>query len=228
MNKTFQKVSTWFGVASMIIFFAGMLVADIFPPFSPTLTGPEVQAFVQEHAFGLRLGGLLMLISGAFSAPFISIIFLQIRRMEGTRPIGAYGQLAAGIVNILFFMLPGIAFVILGFRPERAVDSLYALSDLAWIATLLPWTANSMEALCCGIAIIGNPQATNVYPRWVGFINIWISICMITSSVIPFFKTGPFAWNGLVGWWIPATMFGLWISVMFVMTLKAIDSDDGK
>ena len=51
---------------------------------------------------------------------------------------------------------------------------------------------------------------------------------MTTSSVIPFFKIGPFAWNGLVGFWIPATVFGLWMLVMWWVTLKAIDKDDPK
>jgi len=49
---------------------------------------------------------------------------------------------------------------------------------------------------------------------------------MATSSVIPFFKTGPLAWNGLIGFWIPAAVFGLWELVMGIMTLRAVNRDD--
>lgn len=228
MNKTFQKVSAWAGFASVIIFFSGLLVGHIFPPMPPSMTGPEVQAFIQANAFAIKLGGLLIIISAMFCAPFNAAIYLQLKRMEGTRGIGAIGQLGAGIANIQFFILPGVLFVLLAFRPDRNVDSLYALFDLAWIVTMLPWTVGAMQCLCSGIAILSHPKVTNVYPRWVGFFNIWIATGMATSSVIPFFTTGPFAWNGIVGFWIPATVFGLWMVVMWWMTLKAINTDDGK
>jgi hypothetical protein len=93
---------------------------------------------------------------------------------------------------------------------------------------MLPWTVGAMQCLFTGLTILSHPEVTNVYPRWVGFFNIWIAVGMATSSVIPFFITGPFAWNGVVGFWIPATVFGLWMFVMWWTTLGAIKTDDGR
>lgn len=228
MNKNYQRLSAWAGFIAMGVFFCGLIVMTFFPPLAPSLTPEQVAAIYQAHAFEIRLGALLIVISAMFCGPFDAAIFMQLKRMEGNRPIGAYGQLASGIANIQFFILPGILFVIAAYRPNRPPEVLYALNDIAWIVTMLPWTVGAMQCLCIGGSVLIHGTATSPYPRWVGYFNIWIAIGMATSSVIPFFKTGPFAWNGIVGFWIPATVFGLWMAVMWWMTLRAINTDDGK
>jgi hypothetical protein len=35
------------------------------------------------------------------------------------------------------------------------------------------------------------------------------------------FLNGPFAWNGILGFWVPAIAFGLWANVMGPMMIKA-------
>jgi hypothetical protein len=36
------------------------------------------------------------------------------------------------------------------------------------------------------------------------------------------FKSGPFAWNGLVGFWCPALGFSVWITALAFALLRAI------
>lgn len=226
MNIKLQKMSAWSGFVAMNVFFVGLLVTSFFPPLAPSLSADQLSQIYQDHATQIRLGALLMVISAMFCGPFDAAIFLQLRRMEGERPIGAYGQLASGIANIQFFILPGLLFAVAGFRPDRPPEILSALNDLAWLVALLPWSVGAMQCICIGVAILHHGSPTSPYPRWLGYFNIWIAIGMVTSSVIPFFKTGPFAWNGLIGFWIPATVFGLWMGGMWWMTLKAIDKED--
>lgn len=226
MNKKFQKFGAWCGIVGSNIFFIGMIVAHFFPPIPASLTALEVQANVQTNVMAIRIGALMMIVGGMGYGPFLAAVFLQLKRMEGVNCFGAYAQLASGIANIQFFILPGVFFAVLAFRPDRAPDALYALSDLAWIVTLLPWSVSAMQCFCTGVAILSHPEVTNVYPRWAGYLTIWLSICMATSSVIPFFKTGPFAWHGLFGFWIPSILFGIYIFTFWWITLKAIDTQE--
>lgn len=228
MNKGMQKLGAWSGFIAMNVFFLGLVLTGFFPPPSPSTPTDQLVAAYQSNQFGILMGGLLMIVSAFFCGPFDAVLFLQLRRVEGrARPIGAYAQFAGGIANIAFFILPGLLFVLAAFRPDRPPEVLSALNDLAWIIALLPWTVGASQCFFIGLAILTN-EPSKAYPRWVGFFNIWITIGMITSSVIPFFKSGVFAWNGIVGFWIPATVFGLWMGVMWWMTLKAVANDDGQ
>jgi hypothetical protein len=40
-----------------------------------------------------------------------------------------------------------------------------------------------------------------------------------------FMKTGPFAWNGLLVWWIPFAMFTGWFVLMITLTWRAARQD---
>jgi hypothetical protein len=225
MNRNMQRFGACSAFISMGLFFAGLISAGFLPALAPTLTPSQLAEVYRSNQTGILFGGLLIVVASGFCGPFIAAIFLQLRRMEGARPLGAYAQLASGIANIQFFIFPGLLFVVVAYRPDRPVDSLSALNDLAWIVTLLPWTVGAMQCLCIGWSILANGNATTPYPRWLGYFNIWIAIGMGSSSVVPFFKFGPFAWNGAVGFWIPAAVFGLWELIMGIMTLHAVNHD---
>lgn len=225
MNTNMQRFGACSAFISMGLFFLGLISAGFLPALAPSLTPEQLADIYSSNQTGILFGGLIIVVAAGFCGPFIAAIFLQLRRMEGARPLGAYAQLASGIANIQFFIFPGLLFVVVAYRPNRPLESLSALNDLAWIVTMLPWTVGAMQCFVIGWSIIANGNATSPFPRWLGYFNIWISIGMASSSFIPFFKEGPFAWNGVVGFWIPATMFGLWELVMGIMTLRAVNAD---
>jgi hypothetical protein len=226
MNTDLQRWFAWTGIPSMVLFFIGMVVMTFIPPLSPALSANEVASIYQNNTTGIRIGAVMILISSMVAIPFYGAVSIQLRAMEGDkRPVAAYAQLAAGAANIQFFILPALLFVIASFRPERSPELTSLLNDLAWIITILPWPITGAQMLICGVAILKHSSHSKVFPRWVGFLNLWLLLLMVPGSLIPFFKTGPFAWNGLLAFWIPATMFGIWFIVMQVMVLKAIDAE---
>ena len=227
MNVSLQRFGACCAFVSAGLFLTGLLVAGFLPALAPSLTPTELAAIYKRDQAGILFGGLLIVIAAGFCGPFVAAIFLQLRRMEGARPIGAFGQLASGIANIQFFIFPGLLFIVTAYRPDRPVDTLSALNDLQWVITMVPWTVGAMQCVCIGWAILAHGNATTPYPRWLGYFNVWIAIGMASSSLIPFFKVGPFAWNGVVGFWIPAAVFGLWELTMGIMTLRAVNRDTG-
>jgi hypothetical protein len=52
---------------------------------------------------------------------------------------------------------------------------------------------------------------------------------MVPGCLIAMFKSGPFAWNGLLAFWMPAIAYALWVMVMILPMLKAVggQSSDG-
>jgi hypothetical protein len=229
MNIKMQKASVWGGFVGANMLFLALIVMGFLPPPSPAMSSQQLASIYSAHQNMILLGSVLAMTSGMFVGPFVAVLFLQLRRMEGEeRPIGSYGQLITGAGNMFLFTLPGIFFAAAAFRPDRSPEITQAMSDIAFITTLFPWSFGAMEALCTGLVILAHSHANDsniAYPRWLGYMSLWIFIGMPISSVIPFFKSVPFAWNGLFGWWLPAILFGAWFMVVWWMTLRAVNND---
>jgi hypothetical protein len=52
--------------------------------------------------------------------------------------------------------------------------------------------------------------------------NFWMALLFLPAGLMVFFKTGPFAWNGLLSFWLPLVAFGIWFNVMIYALLRAI------
>lgn len=216
------------GVIGMSLFFIALLIAGWLPIPGPSLGISEVAEMYQSKTNAIRICGVVMMISAMFTAPFYAVVSIQLRRMEGqARPVMSYAQLCAGAAGMWTFALPGLFFIITAFRPERSVEITHTLNDIAWIMTAMPWPMAAMQALTVAITILKYHEAQPIFPRWVMYFNLWIAILLVPGSLIPFFKTGPFAWNGILTFYIPATVFALWYIIMQLAVFKALKTENG-
>ena len=71
-------------------------------------------------------------------------------------------------------------------------------------------------------AILTDPRRRPLFPRWLGHLNVWATIVYTPAIVLQFFKHGPFAWNGLFVFWLPAVVFGIQFGANTVWLLKAV------
>ena len=75
-------------------------------------------------------------------------------------------------------------------------------------------------AIACGILF--NKSDKKVFPRWLGYYNLWIAFSFFPGAILPFVHSGPFAWSGIFGFWVVIVGFAAWMLVQWVYTLKAI------
>jgi hypothetical protein len=47
-----------------------------------------------------------------------------------------------------------------------------------------------------------------------GYLNLWVGLSGAGGGLAVFFKNGPFAWNGLIGFYLPIVVFVIWIITM--------------
>jgi hypothetical protein len=71
-----------------------------------------------------------------------------------------------------------------------------------------------------GLAILRDDSEQLVFPRWIAYFNFWVAILSLPGVLIPLFKIGPFAWNGLLAFWVPLVTFGVWGPVMVWAMLR--------
>ena len=223
MNTKSQILCAWCGILCPLFMFIGLWpAAGFFPPHLPSASAEEIAAIYQQGATGIRLGMIFILIAGALYGPFTAAIAAQMRRVENREtPVLTYAQLAAGIASILLFIVPALVWTAAAYRPERDPQITQALNDLGWFFFVMPFVLGFLQNLALGFCIIGDQREQPVFPRWVGYFNFWIALLFVPGCLVTFFKTGPFAWNGLIAFWLPASIFGPWFFVVSIYVMKA-------
>src|SRR5450755_1071904 len=138
-QMNFQRVCAWSGIACAVLFFAGLLAGGLIPLPPPAWSASQVASFYQRHATGVRFGGGLMLMSGAFYLPYTAVTSAQMRRMKDVHPSVHYTQLASGSVAAFTFFVTGTLLAVTAFRPERSPDLTLLLSDMSMIFLVMPF-----------------------------------------------------------------------------------------
>jgi hypothetical protein len=64
-----------------------------------------------------------------------------------------------------------------------------------------------------------------VFARWVGHFNLLIAIALVPAGFAGLTLTGPFAWNGLLSFWVKNIAIAFWLVVMAVVLRQAIGRD---
>lgn len=223
MNTKSQLFCAWCGVGFVVLFTLGWwIIANYVPPMSPTLTSTEVAAFYQQNTNAIRFGLMLTMISAALTAPWVAVIAVQLKRIEGEFPVLTYTQLVAGAVGIVVLLLPPLIWTTVAFRPDRDPELMLLMNDFGWLLFIMTFSPAFIQNLVIALAIFSDQGAVPVFPRWLAYFNIWVAILFIPGGLITFFKVGPFAWNGLLAFWLPLIIFFAWFLVMFLALLKTI------
>lgn len=210
-----------------VVLLIGMAVfARFVPPPSPLLTADQIGAIYAEKTTGIRVGMVIMASGASLLAPFIAMITVQMKRIEGARSPLSYIQLALGALTVLEFIIPAFISLAATFRPERSPEITQALNDLCWLMFVGVVSTAILQNLAIAVAIFCDDSDHPVFPRWAAYFNLWAALLFTPGTVVVFFKTGPLAWNGVFTWWIPLSMFVGWIGVMTWLLLSAIGRDD--
>jgi hypothetical protein len=83
-----------------------------------------------------------------------------------------------------------------------------------------------VQGMAITIAILSDKSEKPVLPRWLGWFNLWAQIIYLPGILIPYFKSGPLAWNGLLAFWIPVVVFTIWLFLISAMLLRAITEQE--
>ena len=220
----------WCGIATVFLMMVGLgPIAHLTPPPSPLVSAAEITASFQQNATGILIGSFFANIGVAMSIAVIAGISAQISRMESaSAPVLSYLQLGSGVAASAFVMLPVMIWNTAVFRADRSPDMILMLHDLATFATYLPFSVATLNAAVIAVAILSDRSAKPVFPRWLGFYNLLTGLSYIPMGLIGFFKGGPFASDGLIGWWVPTILVLPWYVLMGFYLIKSGKAESGR
>jgi hypothetical protein len=215
-------------VLFVVVFFPGMLMAGLLPPHSPQEGARQIAEASATNPEIRRFGIFLCVIAAGLGAPLAAVISTYLKKVDRA---GTYSnlQLIGGATAVVAILVPMFIWAAAAFRPgERPDEIILALNDLAWLPFVMNFPPALMQCLAIGFAVLGDHRELPVFPRWVGYYNLWSAAMFLPGGLVIFFHTGPFAWNGLLAFWLVAVLFGAWFFVMTWVMLKAIKQDQAQ
>lgn len=220
MNTKVLNAAALGGPAALVVTLIGWLVAGMLPlPHGPSDSTAEVVSFFTDEPNRVMAGFVLSSLGVVLMLPMLALISVHMLRMEGRTPVLAFSQLMAGATTILINMFPQMIFAIAAFRVGRDPEDIVLLNDLAWLLLftgIMPFIAQNVVI---GIAVLRDPN--EIFPRWIGFLNLWVALAFVPDVLAYFFKTGPFAWNGVFVFWLALTAYSVFLVAMAVACRKA-------
>lgn len=223
INTRLQLLCVWAGpvflVGYLICFW---LIAGYIPPLDPTADPTEVLAFYDESRTEIRIGQLGGLIFSTLLFPFFAVISMQIARIERRMPVLAAIQFGGAILLLVFFAVCSMLWIAATFRPELGADTVRVLHDLSWLMFVMVFPAYTLQMVCQAIAGFIDESPNPTWPRWAAYFNLWVGLAGMGGGLAVFFKDGPFAWNGLIGFYVPITVFACWLGITTVLLHRAV------
>ncbi|GAB4916369.1 hypothetical protein Mkiyose1665_10790 [Mycobacterium kiyosense] len=221
------RVMAWSGVALVIslVIAQGVLMGFI-PPPSPALKADEIAHLFIDRKLRIRIGTLIECIGFTFYLTWSMSIVFFMRRMERGMPVLSYTAIANAGGGYVFFLLMPITWAALAFRPEMLDPALLQIAnDYVWFVFILSWPPFAVFMILIAVAVLRDKNPTPIFPRWVGFLNLWTAVLIIPAGLVEFFKIGPFAYDGAISFWFVWIVFFGWIIGMSVITLRACTAE---
>ena len=142
----------------------------------------------------------------------------------GVAPAITFFQISSYASAVLLIILPLICRFTAAFRPDEwSAESVRLINDFGWIGFVIGFPPFVTWVVTTGVAILSDEASQPLYPRWSGYLGLFMGFVQVSAAFLIFFKVGPFAWNGLFAWYIPFTDFFAWFVVITVLTIKAIN-----
>jgi hypothetical protein len=225
MNIKAQRWCAWSIVPFVITYIIGfVMIARFVPPTSPMIEGADLVAFYDNNRLGIQIGQLIGLVASAFVLVWPGAISAQMARIEkGPLPMLSLMQYGAATVLAMLFMLCSLIWSIAAYRPDISADNLRLLHDSGWLIFVMAYPEYIVQLGCIGIVGLADRRAQPFLPRWACYITFLTAFTGIGGGFSTFVKSGPFAWDGLIGFWVPVVVFLAWmVLVMLPCLLKAI------
>ncbi|MEQ9268677.1 hypothetical protein [Marinobacter salarius] len=223
MNRSTQILCIW-SIPAFIISYTVcfVFVAGFVPPPSPTLSAAEMVTLFDENRFGIRAGLLLCMIFSILYMPWSAVVSVHMARLEGRFPVLASLQLVGAAILVVFFMLCSLIWIAAAFRPDIDPVTLVVLNDLSWLIFVMAFPEYWLQLLAIAVVFFRDTRPVPFIPRWACYFTLMVALTGAGGSLAAFFKSGPWAWDGLLGFWVPVISYLIWLIVMFPLLLRGV------
>ncbi|TVY13237.1 hypothetical protein LARI1_G009372 [Lachnellula arida] len=205
--KNIQYLGAACGTLSSVLFFFSLVAAHQLPPIKPWFTPEQTTEYWRKHESGAKAGVAIMLLSAVFYLPFTATLAIQTSRIPRIHAVVPALQLACGASGVFTYVIPALVLAVIPYRLERNPEITQMLTDAFYFQLIMPWPTFIVQNWVFAYAILRDPGPQTIFPRGMAFFNILAPIFYLPGNAMHTAKTGPLAWNGVLGFWFIGLVF---------------------
>jgi hypothetical protein len=225
MSFRSQKAMVWWAIAFAAIYgLALAFLLHMVPPPNAHQTASQVAHWYEVRRTKIRIGAIIAGYTSAFMVPWAIACAEQIRREEGRGRVWQWATLLGGGLMSIFLVLPPLFWGVAAFTVRHNPEITQLMHQLGMLT--LTTTDQYYVFMWVAIVVICFQKKTvnhSPYPRWFGYFSAWIAFMFEAGAIAFMAHSGPFAWNGLLVFWSPLTLFCIWLAVMSYLLLHNIN-----
>lgn len=224
-DRTLLRVGAWSGLAFIVLFGLGFgpLLAGFLPPLPPDDSAAGVAAYYADHQWMLRIGAIAVMVSAVTVLPVGAVLTMLVARIE--RGVGMLtlmlGFSVPALMVEVFYV--GLSLDIAAFRPDRPAELVRAFNDSGMLQAIggTPLFLGIFCVLAYAI-LVAQPREREIFPRWFGYVNLLFVVAYLPEVLVFLVHTGPFAWNGIIGFWVPVVVLVVYFVGSPYVLLRAV------
>ena len=186
MNATAMRIFVAAGVVLVaMLLIAQHLIIGFVPPPSPQLSAQEIANIFITRKDRILAGCVLQVITWSFYGIWATPIVMFIRKTERSWPMFTFASLInLGCCSVFFILVP-MTWAVIAYRAETLDPAIIQImNDWVWFDWLYTWPPYSVWMFILSAAILLDRNSPTIYPRWVGYYNLWSGILIITACTI--------------------------------------------
>lgn len=226
-RRNAQLICVWCGPVLLVaVGIAVVILAGFVPGPSPSRSAAAINAQYIHNLGGIRAGMIIEMAGVALIAPWGAALAVQTHRGNPGTAIFTVTQIVCVAVATIIAVLAPIAWGFASFRAgSQSPELTRTLNDFGWLVFIFDWSPFAVWYASVGLAIVMDRGDQPVFPRWAGYLSFWTAGLSAPGGLTILFKSGPLAYNGLLSLWVPLGVFGIWISSMTVLVIRAIQRE---
>ena len=207
-----ERFGAWcaplFSVMTVVGFL--LLFRAVHPLSQGTSTAGTTQWFAR-HAFDIELGNSIFALATVVLAIFTIEVTLVLWRREGASPLWSLAQLLGGFAVVMLIFISCCLWIGAAYRAGQPGSGpvTQALNDASWFGFLVGWVMLSLQMVGAAMVQLRDPDLA---PRWVPVATLIGAAALATANGCAFTKTGIFGTGGVLGYYIPMVIWGVWLN----------------
>lgn len=212
-NLEHQLIGLWCTPVFTVLVAIGWLgIAHFWLPAPADLGALETKDFfVVAHRDGMLLGNSILIVACALLVVASIQFGLMLADLEGARPLWSITTAVCGVLIALIVFLNAGFWIGAAYRPGAHADVVVALNDVAWLGFLLGWVFLSLQMIATAIVALGDDSAEPLVPHWLSKASLVGALLLVCAGGPAFVQSGPFAYHGLLGFYMPMAIWGIWL-----------------